>query len=298
MDDRSNGKSGGISRREFIAGASALAVAAALPLKLRAEEPGAKVKVVLVRDENAVDKDGKPNAKIIGEMLDKGVNELLGVSKPVEGWKQLVKAEDIVGIKTNVWKNLFTPKELEEAVKKRLIESGVQEKNVLIDDRKAWETLADCTALVNVRPLRAHNWAGIGGCIKNPIMFTDKPAQYHPDMCADLARVWELPGVKGKVRLNILVVLTPQFHTTGPHHFDPKFTWQYKGIMFSKDPVAVDAVGVKLFEVQRKRHFGEDRPLTELAKHVRIADEKHKLGIADLAKIEMVKIGWDKDVLI
>jgi hypothetical protein len=45
------------------------------------------------------------------------------------------------------------------------------------------------TALINVRPVRTHWWSGIGGCIKNYIMFTENPASYHPDACSSLAKV-------------------------------------------------------------------------------------------------------------
>ncbi|MGA4577311.1 hypothetical protein [Limisphaera sp. VF-2] len=129
-------------------------------------------------------------------------------------------------------------------------------------------------------------------------MFVEKPSAYHPDMCADLATIWQLPQVRGKVKLNVLVVLTPQFYTAGPHHYERQYTWAYKGLLLSTDPVAVDAVGVKLLEQKRRAFFGEERSLQELARHVRIADEKHKLGVADLGRIDLVKIGWEHEILL
>jgi len=35
--------------------------------------------------------------------------------------------------------------------------------------------------------------------------------------------------VKGKTRLNVLVMFTPQFHSFGPHSFNPKYVWKYYG---------------------------------------------------------------------
>lgn len=301
-----------LTRRDFMRAISCAALAAALPLescaddgeqpqegeKPRDRSQGKPSKVVLVRDKDALDEEGRPVPEVIQRMLDDAVNELFGTENPVDAWKTLVKPSDIVGIKSNVWTPLSTPTELLETIKTRMVDAGVEEKNIRIDDRGARRTLAGSTALINARPLRTHHWAGIGGCIKNMIMFVESPPDYHPDMCASLAAIWELPIIKGKTRLNILVVLTPQFYTRGPHHFDSTYVWEYKGLLVSQDPVAVDAVGVRILEAKRKLHFEEDRPLAHLAKHVRIAEEKHGLGVSDMSRIELVKLGWMEDVLV
>jgi len=254
--------------------------------------------VVLVRDAEAADASGKLRPDVVQRMLDRGICELLGVKTPVEGWKRIVGTADIAGIKTNVWKFLPTPPEVETAIRARLAEAGVAADRLRIDDRGARRTLSDCPVIVNARPLRTHHWAGIGGCIKNPIMFAEDPSFYHPDMCANLATLWDLPALKGKVKLNVLVALTPQFFSRGPHHFDSRYVWTYGGILLSADPVAVDTIGVRLLEAKRRTFFEEERPLTEVAKHVRLAGEKHGLGVSDPARIDLVNVGWDKDMLI
>jgi hypothetical protein len=233
-------------------------------------------------------------------MLDDGIRELLGEKDPVAAWKKLFKPDDIVGIKTNVWRFLRTPVVLEEAIVRRLNGAGIDTGSIGIGDRDVLEDplFRKATALVNVRPLRTHHWSGVGSLIKNYIMFSPNPSSYHGDSCADLAALWDLPAVKGKTRLNILVMLTPLFHGKGPHHFQKKYTWEYKGMLLGTDPVAVDAVGVRILEAQRRRFFGEEQPFTTPAKHVWIAQEKFKLGVADPAAIDLVTIGWDKDRLL
>lgn len=263
-----------------------------------AGEASPRARVVLIRDEAAVDDTGRVNAEAVQRMLDQAVAALLQVERPDEAWKQLVRPTDQVGIKSNVWNPLPTPPEVEEAIKTGLAAAGVPASNIRVDDRGARQTLADCTALINVRPLRTHHWAGIGGCLKNYIMFVPSAPEYHPDSCADLGAIWKLPLVQGKTRLNILVVLTPQFHGRGPHNFDPRYVWPYKGLLVSQDPVAVDAVGVKLLEVKRRLYFGEDVPFPTRTKHVTMADVKHGIGVSDLRRIELVKLGWDEEVLI
>ena len=129
-------------------------------------------------------------------------------------------------------------------------------------------------------------------------MFDKYPPKYHPDSCADLAKLWELPNTKGKTRLNILVMLTPLFHGLGPHLYNTKFSWAYNGLLVGFDPVAVDATGLRIIEAKRDEFFGENRPINPPAKHIALADTRHHLGNADPAKIELIKVGWDKDILI
>ncbi|MCS7253315.1 MAG: DUF362 domain-containing protein [Armatimonadota bacterium] len=287
-----------LTRRDFIRHAAYAALATSAYGEVLDSGEEKKVKVVLVRDEDALDKNRNPNPKVIQSMLDKAVSELVGIDDPVEAWRRLVKPKDLVGIKTNVWSYLPTPREVEDAIRRRLKDAGVREDRILMDDRGAYQTLANCTALINVRPLRTHYWSGIGGCIKNYIMFVPDPWRYHPDTCAPLGHVWTLPSVKGKTRLNILVVLTPLFHGVGPHHFSPKYTWDYKGLMVSFDPVAIDAIGVRLLLAKRREFFGAEKPLVYSTHHIIYADKKYKVGTSDPSKIQLIKLGWLEGVLI
>ncbi len=287
-----------ISRRRFVATVSTAAVAAAISPSFAVPAEAGRARVVLVRDAEVLDDAGKVRADVVQRMLDRGMCELFQVKQPVEAWKRVLGSAKTAGIKTNVWKNLATGPEVESALRRRIVEAGIPDGSVKIDDRGARETLAGCDVLVNARPLRTHHWAGIGGCLKNPIMFVEDPAFYHPDLCADLGALWKLPILKDKVKLNVLLVLTPQFLTRGPHHFDPRYSWPYRGILLSTDPVAVDATGVRILDAKRKLAFQEERPLTQLAHHVRLAGEKHGIGVADPSRIDLVRIGWDKEALI
>lgn len=292
-----------ITRRDFLRGgvATALAVTMGLPPELKAQDDvKKKTRVVLIRDADAIDRKGRLNVRVIQQMLDKAITALLGKEDPVEAWRLLIRPSDIVGIKSNVWGPLPTPGEVEDALKRRIMDAGVPEVNIGIDDRGVLKNriFLSSTALVNVRPLRTHHWAGVGGCIKNYIMFTLWPPFYHPDSCAELGAVWRLPLVKEKTRLNILLLLTPLFHGIGPHHFDPTYTWQYKGILIGTDPVSVDAVGLRILELKRLSYFGKEMPLKPPAKHIYIADIKYKLGTSNLREIELLKLGWEEGILI
>jgi hypothetical protein len=292
--------SGIITRRDFLRGATAGVIATAIGSQ-KADAGlvnSDRATVVLIRDENAVDHNGKPNAGVILSMLDQGINALLGTEKPHLAWRKLVAGVDSIGIKTNFWPSLRTPPELEHAVSTRLVEAGISERNIPIDDWGARESLASCPALINMRPLRTHHWAGIGGCLKNYIMFVKEPSAYHGNACADLGKIWNLPTVKGKTRLNILVVLTPQFHGRGAHHFSQKYVWNYRGLIISQDPVAADSVGVRLLVEKRREFFQREEPFETRTHHVQYADARHGIGVADPKRIDLVKIGWEEGVLI
>ncbi|MBM4321122.1 MAG: DUF362 domain-containing protein [Deltaproteobacteria bacterium] len=256
--------------------------------------------VVLVRHEQVLGPGRRIDAGVLAGMLEEGVTRLTAALTPDEAWARLFTPRDIVGIKSNHWRFLPTPPELEQAIRQRLLALGIPEQQLAVDDRGVRTNLlfARASALINVRPARTHHWAGVGSCIKNYIMFADDPPGWHADACADLAGLWELPTVRGKTRLNILVMLTPLFHGKGPHHFDPRYTWEYKGLLLGTDPVAVDATGLRILQAQRRLHFGSAEPLPVSPKHVAYAETRHRLGVADPARIEVVKLGWAEGALI
>jgi hypothetical protein len=301
-----------ITRREFIRRTSLAAVGGAVFLTkpewaamkaagpARAAQEIKKSKVVLVRNKDVLDEQGRPKAEVVLDMLDAAVKELTGKPDAVASWKTFIKPDDIVGIKSNVWTYIPTTPEVENALKKRVMDAGVKEANIGIDDRGVLRhpVFQKATALINARPMRAHHWAGVGTLIKNYIMFIPDPENYHGDSCASLASIWEKPQVKGRTRLNVLVMLTPQFHVLGPHSFNPKYVWSYFGFLVGVDPVAVDATGLRIIQAKRQEFFGEERPLSPPAKHILTADTEYHLGTADPNKIELVKIGYDQDIFI
>jgi hypothetical protein len=290
-----------ITRRDFLRGAAGTALAAAagtaIPVPARAEP---KARVVLIRHADVLGRNGKLQAEIVQSMLDEAVKVLLDEKAPLSAWRKLVQPSDIVGIKSNVWWKLPTPRELEGAIQRRVLDVGVPEKNIAVDDRGVLDNpvFQKSTALINVRPLRTHHWSGVGSCLKNYIMFVPDPSSYHEEGCSPLGKIWHSPAVKGKTRLNILSTFTPQFYGRGAHYFDRRYVWPYKGLIVGTDPVAVDAVGAHLLRVKRTAFFGEDRTLDVPPVHILSADKKYKLGVSELNKIQLIKLGWEQEVLI
>ncbi len=291
---------GGLSRRHLLGLGAGAAVAGLAGMDVRAADERAPSRVVLVRRREVVREDGSVDGAVLAQMLDEAVAALLGSEHAAAAWRELIRPSDVVGVKTNVWSHLRTPPELEEAIRRRILEVGVAPGDVAVDDRgvRSNPVFRRATAVINVRPMRTHHWSGLGTCLKNVIMFVPRPSEYHGDSCASLGAIWHLPELAGKVRLNVLVMLTPQFHSVGPHGFSAQHVWTYGGLLVGREPAPVDATGARIIQAKRDLFFGEHRPITPSPHHIEVADARYGLGPSSPDRIELVRLGWDHGVLI
>ncbi len=289
-----------MTRRDFICGTTAAVLGASTMFGRTPAGQANKARVILIRHPDALDANSAFNEPVIQQMLDEAVAKLLDQSDPVEAFKLLVKPEDIVGIKTNVWSFLPTPAPVEKAIKRRVLDAGVKEENIGLDDHNVRTNpiFLKATALINARPIRTHYLAGMSGCLKNYIMFGESQEFYHPDSCAALGSLFLLPQVKGKTRLNVLCALTPQFYGRGPHNFSRRYVWNYKGLIVGQDPVAVDTIGLQLIKAKRRKELGPAQELPPVPKHIQLADTRYGIGTSNLEQIELIKLGWLDDVMI
>lgn len=292
-----NAKRKALTRRAFVRNTVLAGMAAALAPSFAGER---KARVVLVRDKGALSPDGKPVPEVLEKMLDSAMASLFQAPDAETAWKGLFSPEDAAGVKTNAWRRLPTPPEMENIIEKKLASCGLRKENVSIDDQGVRDNpvFQKAQKLINVRPLRTHHWSGVGGCLKNPIMFADSPSSYHDDFCADLGKMWKDTGIVGKVKLNILVLLTPLFYGIGPHHYDTKYVWRYHGLLLGTDPVAVDRVGLEILVRKRKSFFGKETPFKPTAHHIELAGTRHGLGVSDLKKIDLVRLGLEEGAFL
>jgi hypothetical protein len=274
-----------MTRRDFIRGSAGVIIGTAVG-GLSAQT-AKKSRVVLIRHPDAVEAGSRFNARVIEQMLDEAIVALLDAKDPAEAFGMLIKPGETVGIKSNVWSYLPTPAEVEQYLKRRVIEAGVNESDVGIDDHNVKQNpiFQKSTSLINVRPIRTHYLAGMSGCIKNYIMFASSQSALHPNSCADLGSNFNLPQVKGKTR-------------RGPHHFSRRYVWDYNGILMSQDPVSVDTIGLELIKAKRRKELGMAKELPPVPKHIKLADTKYGIGVGDLNHIELIKLGWQQDILI
>ncbi|NNL76814.1 MAG: DUF362 domain-containing protein [Desulfobacterales bacterium] len=292
-----------ITRRDFIRTGSQVVMGSLMGFPLIRKAAGrstTKSRVVLIRDQNVSQGYGSLKADVVIDMLDQAVTTMLGTADPASAWREIVNPGETVGIKSNVWRLLPTPGVLEDALADRLMEAGISKKNIAVDDRGARKNsiFRQATALINIRPMRTHHWSGLGTLLKNYIMFVSTPWQYHGNACEKLGVIWQKPHVRDKTRLNILVMVTPLFHGIGPHHFSRKYTWPYGGLIVSGDPVAADATGARIIQAKRNAYFGKDKPISPRPLHIEAADTQYGIGNSHPDRIELIKLGWQEDILI
>ncbi len=283
--------------------------------------PQGKSKVVLIRDEQGPSADEKAT-----EMVERAMLEFAGEDSSVAAWSKYFKPDDVVGVKINVMMTPTSPG-ISRAIVRGIMSVGVPEKDVIVWDRNeagrglnGIETRTEepgfdskylskvvtdqASALINVPGMKVHWLAGVAVALKNwigavtKINVPDVGVAYsiHGDSCAECCMVNAIPAVRDKCRLIIVDATRPLFH--GGPQVSPKYLWPYNGIIVGTDPVAVDAVCMKILEAKRREFKGADWPISPPPKHVHVAEEKYRLGHAKVENIELVKLGWEEGALI
>jgi len=277
-----------ITRRDLLRGAAYGTVGVALGINPLTSEGAGKTKpltkVVVVRSEAVMDKDGKVDRAVLEKMLDKGMSALSGEKSVGAAWKKYFRAEDAVGVKIS---KMMTPThdELSGSILDRVAKVGVTKSEAWDRDAKKPEGF---TALINVPGMKSHWLSGVAFSIKNYAGCHPSPSKYHADACADLAEMWDHPALKGKTRLVIVDALRVLFH--GGPQIDPRYLWDYKGLVIGTDPVAVDTVCLNIIQKKRNEAQPPEWLLSPPPKHIQVADTKYGLGTSDLAKIEIVDL--------
>ena len=308
-----------LTRREFIIRGSSAALGAAVGAgHLAAAETKAaeKSRVVVVQSDDALDALSKPKPEVVQKMLDSAILRFSGESDAKAAWAKYFKPSDTVGVKMNVMMNATNP-EVVRAIVTRLLDLGVKDENIIIWDRDrggiGMEGVSTrnrpfghdekthvskivtemCTALINVPGVKAHWVTGIAVALKNWVGVIrglnppDQGATYaiHADNGAEVCMFNAMPVIRDKCRLVIVDALRPLCHA-GPQ-VNPQYLWDYKGILVSTDPVAMDTVCARIIQEQRdKLGLG---PFQPPAKHLAHADKKYRLGVSDWDNIELIK---------
>jgi len=309
------------TRRDFIKGTTFTTLAVALGLvspEILSSEEGKLERVVLIRDKDVLNDDLVVNKMILSEMLDSGMACLGGEKEGIALWKKLFSPEDVVGIKINV---MMTPthNELIELLMDNLLKAGVEDKNIYIWDRDkvgigsaemfsrtrkfgfAKDHLSNvikkCTALINVCGMKSHWLSGAAFSIKNWAGAIDNANEYHTeDCCSSLGAIPAIPEIKSKCRLIILDGLRPLFN--GGPQVDPKYLWNYNGLILGFDHVAVDTIALRIIQKKRDEYKKEKWILSPPPLHITLADAKYNVGTNDLSKIKLIKLGWNEGMLI
>lgn len=291
-----------ITRRDFVRGTlAAVAAAPALGMTSTPAEAAVQAKrqprsarVVLLRDEKVLNAAHDVDLAILDRMLGDTVMRVTGQKTPRAAWQALFKPSDVVGLVPTPHLNP-THTQLVDAVRKALRDAGIPGGQIR-DAQGGIDKPRACTALIAMPALKAHWLTGLGTAMKLYIMYSGRPSTYHNENNANLAETWLLPDVKGKTKLVLLDALRP-LCDKGPQP-DPRYMWDYKGLIASTDPVAVDAVGLQIVMAKRKELRGEEWPLSPPPLCVSVADERFGLGTSRMSEITLDKAGWAQDILV
>ena len=149
---------------------------------------------------------------------------------------------------------------------------------------------SDVDKVINVPVMSVSETNGIAGCIYNmTIPNIDnwrRFAQGSRFGSGSLAEIYGNPLIAKKVVLNLMDGLMAQY-AGGPQP-QPNYAVHHGTLYASKDPVALDAIALKLLEEWRKR--GSLRPVGPVAAYIDVASD---LGLGNSApnRIEVRNIG-------
>jgi uncharacterized protein (DUF362 family) len=104
--------------------------------------------------------------------------------------------------------------------------------------------------VVSLAVLKDHGIAGISACMKNFYGAIHNPNKYHPNGCNPyVADLFSHDMISKRHRLSIVDGLVG-IYGGGPG-YKPKYRWEFKGLIFGIDAVAVDRVCLELIEEKR-----------------------------------------------
>jgi len=148
-----------------------------------------------------------------------------------------------------------------------------------------------CDGVINLPVLKDHGIAGVSVALKNLFGAVHNPNKYHSNVGDPyIADVYMLPPIRGKVRLHICDATTAQYEGGPP--FMPQWAWSCNSLLAATDPVALDYVAWQLIE--KKRAENRIKSLAQVGRNpsyiLTAADASHRIGIADPARIDVVRL--------
>jgi hypothetical protein len=286
-----------VTRRDFVRDTAGVAVGVSLFgvgwAEQAARAPRAAT-VILVRNQYVLSPSHDVDITALREMLAETVTRVTGKASARDAWRSLVDPEDTVGLVATPHLNPTHP-ELVDAVRAALVDAGIPPDRVRLAQGGPDKAEA-CTALISLPALKAHWLTGIGTVLKNYITYSGHPSRYHDENNDRLGEIWLLPHVKGKTRLVLVDALRP-LCDKGPQA-DPRYMWDYKGLIAGTDPVAVEAICLKILTARRDTLRGEPWPLSPPPLCVAMADKRYGLGTSRLSEIAVERAGWMEGALL
>ena len=144
-----------------------------------------------------------------------------------------------------------------------------------------------CSALINMPVLKTHTTTGITGALKNHYGSIDNPRQYHGSHGTNpgIAEINAIPVIREKERLVVFDALLGVYN--GGPTWQRQFIWPYGGLLVGTDPVAIDAIALKILDEKRQAEG-----MGSLVREALSLDAAEALGLGtrNLDQIELQEI--------
>jgi len=137
-------------------------------------------------------------------------------------------------------------------------------------------------SIINLCLLKDHGIAGVTIALKNiSHSVISHPEIFHDNSCDPfIAAINSIPTIKDKIKLHVCNGILG-LYDGGPMP-EKRHVWSNNGIILSKDPVALDTIGMHIIEGKRKeRELSSLFNRPNLPKHIETAS-KYGLGVSDL----------------
>ncbi|MCJ7498175.1 MAG: DUF362 domain-containing protein [candidate division Zixibacteria bacterium] len=144
---------------------------------------------------------------------------------------------------------------------------------------------------VNLSTLKDHGLSGVSCALKNYYGVINNPNKYHENGCDPfVADLNALPEIRNQNRLIVCDALTVQYKGGPSYH--PLWNEEYRGILISSDPVALDFIGYQIInQLRQKKGISTLEKSGLYPKYIfTAADKNHNLGKATLSEIEKIEI--------
>ncbi len=149
----------------------------------------------------------------------------------------------------------------------------------------------DATAVINITQIKDHSICGYTGTMKNITHGTiNNPEAHHAHNASpQIAMLYNHPIVTSRVRLHITDAFKV-IYDRGPLDKDPRTRIAHGAIYVATDPVAMDTIGWKVVEDERKaRNLKPLKDVYREPRYIRTASELG-LGVHDLNAINLKSI--------
>jgi len=275
---------------------------------------------------NYVIRGTKVHQKSLRLMLTTGIKKLSGMDDPSQAWRCFIHDEDVVALNftTVNGKSLSTNTDLAGALLDCLYQAGFKPENFMVVGlaelpkqaqgtrpwRYGWQKqptdigtttvylagwLEEVTAIINIPSMMDDHILGLRGAMVNVTLpLLKNPAQlYINNGDPFIPEIYDLPAIKGKIRLHIANMLQVLYY--GGPLIHSSYVYENGSILIGTDPVALDCVGAKL--------LGNLRSEQNIPLHIPISLDSPYLdtafamglGYQDLNFIEYQKIPHEQE---